>query len=675
MMGNEARSHGQQRRGAGWLAVLLCAIVGPAAIAPATAGAAGSITLFSAGLSSETFPTEITNGPDGNLWFTSDLGPIGKITPAGAITEYSAGLNPDSEPFEIISGPDDNLWFADSPFEGGTPAIGRVTPGGTITEFSAGVNQDAEPITLQGPTGITAGPDGNLWFGDSGGFSSSENSSIGRITPSGTITVFELPSACTIPEELVVGPDDNLWFINDGKGPFCGGLGRIATDGTITEFDIFDGSETGPPRSLVVGPDDNLWFTGDEAIGRMTTAGVVTAFSAGLSPEAGLGEIIVGPDGNLWFTENGWISNPEKALGRITPAGEITEFPTTDPELEGPGRSPISNLVAGPDGNIWFTLWEAIGRMTTTGQMTHFSAGVDQEGEPITLGSASDIVAGPGDSDIWLAGNTAGDFEKGAIGRIAPVGPAGVSPKPTLAVLAKGSGSVASTPGGIACGSTCAGEFASGTAVTLTATPAAGWTFKGWNTADGCPVDPSSCFGIQWRAGSNCDGTAPCELTVLGDTKVSAVFELAETDESDSDDSDGSSPSVSSPAPVLAPPPPVRPVAGRAFFARIGHVRGNKALIRTRCVGHTPCRGVAKLVARVKTRRVVKRAGKRRVVRRARNVMVGRGRFNLAPRRAGILRLRLTGAGKKLLRQSGRRGLRAKVVGRGLRNRVVKLKP
>lgn len=135
------------------------------------------------------------------------------------------------------------------------------------------------------------------------------------------------------------------------------------------------------------------------------------------------------------------------------------------------------------------------------------------------------------------------------------------------------------------------------------------------------------------------------------------------------DDSPGPAPA---PGPTPHVAPPLNP--GVAFFARIGQVRGNKALIRTRCAGDTTCRGVARLIARIKTRHVVKRHGKRRAVRRARNVMVGKSRFNLAPRRAGVLRIRLTGIGRKLLHRSGRRGLRVKLVGQGLRNHAVKLK-
>ena len=51
---------------------------------------------------------------------------------------------------------------------------------GTITEF---------PLPTGGsPSGITAGPDGNLWFTEFNG------NKIGRITPGGTTTGFSAPN-------------------------------------------------------------------------------------------------------------------------------------------------------------------------------------------------------------------------------------------------------------------------------------------------------------------------------------------------------------------------------------------------------------------------------------------------------------------------------------------------
>src|SRR5579872_5938459 len=57
----------------------------------------------------------------------------------------------------------------------------------TFTEF-------ALPIANSKPLGITAGPDGNIWFTEGDGASTTMANDIGRITPTGTITKFPIPS-------------------------------------------------------------------------------------------------------------------------------------------------------------------------------------------------------------------------------------------------------------------------------------------------------------------------------------------------------------------------------------------------------------------------------------------------------------------------------------------------
>ena len=52
-----------------------------------------------------------------------------------------------------------------------------------------------------------------------------------------------------------------------------------------------------------------------------------------------------------------------------------------------------------------------------------------------------------------------------------------------LNVTLSGSGTVTSNPSGIACGATCSASYPSGAAVTLSATPATGYTFSGWSGA------------------------------------------------------------------------------------------------------------------------------------------------------------------------------------------------
>jgi hypothetical protein len=81
----------------------------------------------------------------------------------------------------------------------------------------------------------------------------------------------------------------------------------------------------------------------------------VTEFSAGISPRSAPAGIAAGPDGNLWFTES-----RVSRIGRITPAGAVTEFELT------PGSRP-AGIAAGPDGNMWFAgQGGRIGRITTT---------------------------------------------------------------------------------------------------------------------------------------------------------------------------------------------------------------------------------------------------------------------------------------------------------------------
>jgi streptogramin lyase len=369
----------------------------------------GKLTLFSVRGS----PGAIVAGPDGNVWFTEDVPPaIGRISPRGRITEFSAGLDVGSEPTAIVAGPDGNLWFT----EGGRPAaIGRITPGGTITEFSAGLNARSEPES------IVLGPDGNLWFTDDG-VTDLRIPAIGRITPSGTITEFSAGlRAQSSPGWIVAGPDGNLWFTDPDvrSEPPLPAIGRITPSGTITEFSagLSSGSRLhASPDSIVAGPDGNVWFTEwvRPAIGRITPSGTITEFSAGLngSPES----IVVGPDGNLWFTEEGRLP----AIGRITPSGTITEFSAC---LHTGRLGNALSITRGPDGNLWFTNNtrsigagvgvglgppSAIGRITPSGKITEFSAGLQFFSRPLA------IVAGP-DGNLWFT-----DFDESAIGRISP---------------------------------------------------------------------------------------------------------------------------------------------------------------------------------------------------------------------------------------------------------------
>lgn len=79
-----------------------------------------------------------------------------------------------------------------------------------------------------------------------------------------------------------------------------------------------------------------------------------------------------------------------------------------------------------------------------------------------------------------------------------------------LTIIKQGQGSVTGTPGSIDCGGVCTAGFLAGTEVSLAATAETGWTFDGWSG------DVESTDN-------------PLELTIGGDTKITATFIKAET--------------------------------------------------------------------------------------------------------------------------------------------------
>jgi streptogramin lyase len=131
----------------------------------------------------------------------------------------------------------------------------------TITEFHV--------ANVGVPQGIAAGPDGNLWF--TWDYSSSPR--IGRITPSGAITMFPFPNPSNnfiLMSGIAAGPDGNLWFTYQVFTTAADAIGRITLGGAITLTPT--PTANGGPTDITAGPDGNMWFT--EAIGnvgRITT--------------------------------------------------------------------------------------------------------------------------------------------------------------------------------------------------------------------------------------------------------------------------------------------------------------------------------------------------------------------------------------------------------------------
>ena len=317
--------------------------------------------------------------------------------------------------------------------------ITRVTPGGVVTAFAfpAGIDW---PRDNHMSSGVVAGPDGNPWFTGAVAGHDPESPRVGRITPSGSVTMFPLPvgSSWDFESAITLGPDGNLWFTGTDDATSVNGvqnepqIGRITPGGSVTMFALPSGSVWEFGGAITTGPDGNLWFTGlvnvntlARAIGRITPSGSVTTFDvqAGSNWQAASG-IAVGADGNLWFT--GLTDNTIGAnIGRMTPDGTLTTF-----YLGGGYWENGSGIALGAYGTLWFTGVEintshgqqiGIGRVASDGSLTLSPLPVPdgsrwEAGSGIALGS---------DGDVWFTGMGLGGlqpYSRDQIGRVAPSG-------------------------------------------------------------------------------------------------------------------------------------------------------------------------------------------------------------------------------------------------------------
>jgi virginiamycin B lyase len=284
-------------------------------------------------------PIPITVGPDGNFWTWFSGGPtVGRLTPTGTLTVFQTALEfPSGTPGHCVNTHDGHVWCSNT----GGNVVRIAVLDGSSTVFTLPPNA--------GATDLTFGPDGALWFTDSG------LNQIGRLNLQGAVTEYPVPASFVAPHSITIGPDGALWFTSEGAQ-----LGRLDTTGG--GFQSFNLPDFGDPdiqiNSITVGPDGNFWIcVGSDAnkIVRASPSGQVTEFPLPTPLSEPL-DVVAGPDSALWFTEEGASANK---IGRITTNGTLTEYSLPQP-LSGP-----VGITVGRDGAIWFTeLAGRIGRLS-----------------------------------------------------------------------------------------------------------------------------------------------------------------------------------------------------------------------------------------------------------------------------------------------------------------------
>jgi virginiamycin B lyase len=228
----------------------------------------------------------------------------------------------------VVTGSDGNLWYASAGDGFSQPGrIGRMTPTGVVTLFDVPPTPPSRPRSA--PQDVALGADGNVWFADA-------NSAIGRITPAGTITLFPTPAAGSVPFHIVSGPDGALWFTEFGASR----IGRIDMAGAIQEYVLPAGA--GAPWGIAAGADGRLWFTTNSSfVGSVGVAGDMQIYANPVGSESlGIGS---GPDGAVWFGSLGYLI-------RAVPGYPAVPIFQPIPLLFG---STAMRVHTGPDGRLW----------------------------------------------------------------------------------------------------------------------------------------------------------------------------------------------------------------------------------------------------------------------------------------------------------------------------------
>ena len=225
------------------------------------------------------------------------------VTGNSFVRTVCTGITPGSQAYRITTGPDGNLWFTEY-------------NGLHVGKFDVVTKLATEYGLLQGSaTSIAAGPDGNVWFAERS--ADGMTSTIGRVTPAGVITEYKTTPVQGSIAALTAGADGHVWFVKDGNGGPA--VGRIDTvTGAVTTFMTGLNGAFTLFGGIALGGDGNVWFTSyyDGLIGRVTPAGTITEFP-GVAPNAQLNAITAGPQ--IAGSNTLWVTDPtNKSIAKLT---------------------------------------------------------------------------------------------------------------------------------------------------------------------------------------------------------------------------------------------------------------------------------------------------------------------------------------------------------------------
>jgi LPXTG-motif cell wall-anchored protein len=296
---------------------------------------------------------------------------------AGDFTQYTAN---GAWVRNVGLGPDGNPWFTDNA-AGSKIGFVDVSSGATTTYPVTGY------FLL---TGITEGPDGNMWFLAAGNVAPSNGTFLVQFNvTTQAFTQYEVPTGNSV--ENVVSAAGKLW-VTEGVG------------NAIASFDLSTSTwheyatPGADPTGLALAPNGILWFTmyNGHSVGSLDPSAAdpasTVALAAGQPVNGGAQSVTVTADGRVWVGE---INN-----NRIDSYDPATSTWTTGQDLGGTVNLDLFDVTTGSDGNVWYSLYsyDGVGKIDiATGVPTNYRI-------PPGATQLSSGIVSASDGNIWVGG-------------------------------------------------------------------------------------------------------------------------------------------------------------------------------------------------------------------------------------------------------------------------------
>jgi virginiamycin B lyase len=297
------------------------------------------------------------------LWITGqNEDAVVRVTLDGKMTFYK--MPPNSGPHGIEFDADGRVWVT-LEFAG---KVVRLDKNGKIDkEYDVNLACPTCPKKIDShPHGMGFEADGRtIWF------TGKSTGTVGRIKD-GRISTFGLPTVGSVPIYIKAGPDKNMW-VTELVGNM---IARVTPTGKVDEFCI--PTHNSRPIAIVPSPDKKaMWFT-EEAGNKVARIDLQGNFTEYQVPMKQANVILAGlsfdSQNNLWVEQYVDPNNPApagpdyiiKIDKAILTAADMSQVPVTFYEV--PTRETIFHrIIQGPDGNMWFTEMKAdkVGKLIT----------------------------------------------------------------------------------------------------------------------------------------------------------------------------------------------------------------------------------------------------------------------------------------------------------------------